>query len=100
MLLDYSQTHTLAKATEMTFDGQHPCSLCNAIAEARETEKEDPAKPSQSKSPERLELFTSEKVALKTLSSRTSTRGPNSPASLLGPSEGNPFPLRNPPEAI
>ena len=31
MLLDYSRSGSVVAAVEMTFDGQHPCPLCNAI---------------------------------------------------------------------
>lgn len=37
MIVTYSQTDGLAQGVRETFDGQHPCNLCEAIEEARET---------------------------------------------------------------
>ena len=31
MLIDYSRSGSIASAIEKTFDGRHPCPLCNAI---------------------------------------------------------------------
>ena len=39
MLLDYSRTGTVASAIEKTFDGHHPCPLCQAISKGRESGK-------------------------------------------------------------
>ena len=36
MLLDYSRSGSVASAFEKTFDGQHPCPLCNAIHKAQQ----------------------------------------------------------------
>jgi hypothetical protein len=37
MLVSYSQDAGVVQAVAMTFDGEHPCSLCRVIKEARET---------------------------------------------------------------
>jgi len=39
MLIHYSQSGSVATAVEMTFDGRHPCPLCNAIHKAEQTGK-------------------------------------------------------------
>jgi len=35
MVISYSQQAPLTKALSQTFDGKHPCSLCQKIAEAK-----------------------------------------------------------------
>jgi hypothetical protein len=35
MVISYSQQAPLTEALSQTFDGKHPCSLCNRIAEAK-----------------------------------------------------------------
>ena len=39
MLISYSHSGSIATAVEKTFDGNHPCPLCNAIAKSRQTGK-------------------------------------------------------------
>ena len=39
MLADNLRTQSLAEAVTHTFDGRHPCCLCNAIAAGRKSEK-------------------------------------------------------------
>ena len=41
MLADNLRTHSLAEAVKQTFDGQHPCSLCKAIAAGKKSEKKN-----------------------------------------------------------
>jgi hypothetical protein len=38
MIREYSQMVPLAKAVEMTFSGQYPCSMCKAIAEKKQAD--------------------------------------------------------------
>ncbi|HLH52506.1 MAG TPA: hypothetical protein VKY92_02730 [Verrucomicrobiae bacterium] len=38
MVISYSQQAPLTEALNQTFDGKHPCSLCNKIAEAKRTQ--------------------------------------------------------------
>jgi hypothetical protein len=45
MLVDYSEGRSLTEAAEMSFDGDHPCELCCALAKKRTKEKEDPPTP-------------------------------------------------------
>ena len=42
MLLNYSQSVPLRTAVAMTFDGRHPCALCLAIKQGRESERKQP----------------------------------------------------------
>ena len=42
MLLDYSRSAPLRTAVAMTFDGRHPCALCRAIKQGRESEQKQP----------------------------------------------------------
>lgn len=39
MVVTYSQEGTLTEALVKTFDGKHPCSLCNQIAQAQKSQK-------------------------------------------------------------
>jgi hypothetical protein len=39
MIVSYSQEAPLVDAVEKTFDGQHPCKLCKAIADGRKSER-------------------------------------------------------------
>jgi len=36
MLINYSQSGSIGSAIEKTFDGRHPCPLCNAIRKGQE----------------------------------------------------------------
>ena len=40
MVVSYSSAAPLKEALEKTFDGKHPCSLCNEIAKGRQSEKQ------------------------------------------------------------
>jgi hypothetical protein len=42
MLLNYSKTHSIGAAIEMTFDGEHPCELC-LLAQKQSSDSEDDA---------------------------------------------------------
>ena len=39
MLISYSQSGSMASAFEKTFDGNHPCPLCNAISKGQQSGK-------------------------------------------------------------
>jgi hypothetical protein len=43
MIVDYSRTEALTVAVEKTFDGQHPCAICNVIQKGRHSEKKHEA---------------------------------------------------------
>jgi hypothetical protein len=43
MVVSYSQNSGISAALEKTFDGKHPCALCNAIAEGKKSEKKPEA---------------------------------------------------------
>lgn len=45
MIVDYSVDNGLADGLRMTFDGQHPCERCNAIAAAKRDRRPSPADP-------------------------------------------------------
>ena len=47
MIVRYSQTTTFQEALVQTFDGQHPCSLCEFVADGKKAEQEqqDPELP-------------------------------------------------------
>jgi hypothetical protein len=42
MVHDFSKSGSLSQAVEKTFDGQHPCPLCQKLAKARATEEKAP----------------------------------------------------------
>jgi hypothetical protein len=46
MLVNYLRTDSLPQAVTRTFDGQHPCPLCNAIAQGKKSEKKSDCMPS------------------------------------------------------
>lgn len=83
MLFDYSEGRSFAEAAEMTFDGDHPCSLCVAIEETRQEEKESPTPRSQ-KQLDRLELFPQQDIQPKNRRITLTANSPPSPARLLG----------------
>lgn len=56
MLVNYSEGRTLAEATEMTFNGDHPCSLCLSLSEERERGESQPLLPPEPPR-ERHELY-------------------------------------------
>ena len=39
MVITYSQEGTFTQALDKTFDGKHPCSLCNHLAQAQKSQK-------------------------------------------------------------
>jgi len=49
MLVRYSHESGIAIAVEKTFDGQHPCALCDKISKARSDGKKQPSELFQSK---------------------------------------------------
>lgn len=83
MLVDYSQERSLAEAAEMTFDGDHPCSMCLALEETREKERSDPH-PRPERTGERNELFPQQDLTAKNGRVIQTANSPPSPARLLG----------------
>jgi hypothetical protein len=45
MIVQYSQTASLAEAIAQTFDGDHPCGLCKDLTAARHSGKKSDAPP-------------------------------------------------------
>ncbi len=45
MLADNLRASSLAQAVQQTFDGRHPCSLCKAIAKAKNAERKKRLQP-------------------------------------------------------
>jgi len=45
MLADHLRRDSLAQAVELTFDGNHPCPLCKAIAAGKKSEKKNESAP-------------------------------------------------------
>lgn len=58
MLVTNACETTFVHAVEMTFDGQHPCALCQAVKQGQETERKD----SKLKPPEKLTLCLSPQI--------------------------------------
>ena len=54
MVVKYAQAVPLAEAIEMTFDGDHPCPLCNVIRKAQTADHQEMTAPAV---PERIQLF-------------------------------------------
>jgi len=40
MTVSFSQAAPLDKALRMTFDGEHPCALCKAVKQGKQSERE------------------------------------------------------------
>jgi len=73
MIVDYSRNGALTEAVEKTFDGQHPCVICQQIQKGRQSEKKHEAVQLIKK----IELFnqrTAELVYPSTSSSSVTTR--------------------------
>jgi hypothetical protein len=49
MIATYSRSATFAQALEKTFDGQHPCKLCQEIAQGKHSQKKSEYKVELSK---------------------------------------------------
>ena len=43
MLVDYSRTESVTSAVSKTFDGKHPCHLCNRVVKESSSERKLPA---------------------------------------------------------
>lgn len=43
MVITYSQDATVSEALNKTFDGKHPCKLCQAVKEGQKSEKKESA---------------------------------------------------------
>ena len=54
MVVKYAQAVPLSEAIEMTFDGDHPCPLCNVIRKAQKSGQHEMTAPT---APERIHLF-------------------------------------------
>src|SRR6516164_9842918 len=49
MVIDYSRHAPLCQAIAQTFDGAHPCALCNAVSKGKNSEKKQDLRPSSPK---------------------------------------------------
>jgi hypothetical protein len=58
MTIDYSQRDELTIALKKTFDGKHPCKLCQLISKGKKSERKTDARPLNPK----LDLFLSLKA--------------------------------------
>ena len=58
MVITYSQEGSLTEALVKTFDGKHPCSLCNHIAQAKQSQK----KSDRHFEPKKLEFICASQV--------------------------------------
>ena len=45
MLVSYSQEATITEALVKTFDGKHPCALCQEIVKGKQSEKKSDQRP-------------------------------------------------------
>ncbi len=45
MFVDYSTQEGVIEGAKQTFDGQHPCGLCNSISKAKKDDRSDPKLP-------------------------------------------------------
>ncbi len=64
MLVARSQTSGVAEAVVTTFDGEHPCGLCTAIASGQKEEKQGGAEFPALKAMEEVRLVLCEGMAL------------------------------------
>lgn len=56
MIADYSAQHGLVEGAARTFDGEHPCCMCKAIAEGKKQESGDPKNEKAPAAPQSLAL--------------------------------------------
>ena len=49
MIVNFAQQMPLAKAVAMTFDGKHPCKMCQAVERSNSSQKKQDAKQSSVK---------------------------------------------------
>jgi len=49
MVIDYSKRGPLCQAIAQTFDGAHPCSLCNVVSKGKNSEKKQDLRSSSPK---------------------------------------------------
>ena len=61
MVHDFSKSGSLSQAVEKTFDGQHPCPLCQKLAKARAAEEKAPVTVKIDK---KAEVFVASKSAI------------------------------------
>jgi hypothetical protein len=91
MLANNLQSGSLHDAVTKTFDGQHPCCLCKAIASAKKSEQKNQVASQDLKldflpanesfaliSPSRLELFPRKDLSCESVSSKPLTPPPRS----------------------
>jgi hypothetical protein len=64
MIVSRSQTSGVAKAVATTFDGEHPCAMCDAIASGQKEEKQGGAEFPALRAMEEVRLLISEGAAL------------------------------------
>lgn len=48
MIISFASQGTVMEAVEKTFDGQHPCALCQKVKEGRESNQNQPQQTGQS----------------------------------------------------
>lgn len=94
MLISYSRDGTLMEAVEKTFDGAHPCHLCQAVEKgSKETPPRDaPAKDS-------LKKMDAVMVQVAVLIAPTPTRASYPELCVQGVMRAH-LPLRKPPRAV
>ncbi|MEZ5384784.1 MAG: hypothetical protein R3F13_04640 [Prosthecobacter sp.] len=86
MLVRYASENSLLDAVKMTFDGMHPCPLCEAVEDDRETERRQ-----SSESPQQDKKMFAVLVALPVLEAPPATSGFFPAVSLLAvPAPGEP----------
>lgn len=49
MIVSYSREAPISKSIEMTFDGEHPCKLCEAVQRGESSQKKQQALPCMQK---------------------------------------------------
>jgi hypothetical protein len=52
MIVKYSQDGSIKSAVEKTFDGEHPCCLCKAVAKGKASERNPTQEQTKTKKPE------------------------------------------------
>jgi hypothetical protein len=64
MLVARSQTEGVAEAVKTTFDGEHPCAMCSAIASGQKEEKRNDMDAPMMKALMEVKLVAMESAAL------------------------------------
>ena len=85
MLMSFSKTESIQEAVSKTFDGEHPCELCETVSEARKSTETSPEAPGEKRENklQRMDLFQPSTSELTNRKAVKVPEGPRGTAALL-----------------